>query len=308
VNDGLTYKVQNRWLFHSNIKIKVPSFLDSALFDAFYNELETVNKLYNSYEVGSYFDKINKNAGSFVNVDEHTVWMLERIKYLSSFFHGEYDITIMPLLRLWQFYTQGSKRLPTLGELENTRNLININNIEIEGNTVRIAPGQEIITASFIKAYAVDRLMVKMQEKGITDAIVNAGGSTIAMVNNLTHPFWRIRVQHSDDEKTSLFMIKVANMNYSTSAQSKTFVEIEGKKYGHILSPVTGYPAANRQVGILTKESMVGDIVSTGAFNLSPTQFKETMEHLSRDFYISGFLMDSTGKITFAGDFEKYII
>lgn len=308
MSDNPTYKVQNRWLFHSNIKIKIPSFLDNRLFDDFYGELESVNKLYNSYEEGSYFDKINKNTGTFINVDERTVWMLEKVKYFSGFFNGEYDITIMPLLRLWQFYNQGNKRLPTLSELEDAGKLVNIDKIEIQENKVRIGQGQELITASFLKAYAVDGLLRKMRNTGITDAIVNAGGSTIGMLNDLTHPFWRIRVQHPDNEEGTLFMLKVANMSFSTSAQSKTFVEIGGKIYGHIISPLTGYPSANKQVGILTEDCMTGDIVSTGAFNLSPDKFIDTVNSLSRYFYISGFLMDDTGEITFAGDFEKYII
>lgn len=308
MNDKLTYKAQTRWLFHSHIKIKIPSYFDSFLFDILYEELENINERYNSYVEGSFFDKINKNAGSFVDVDSKTIQMLQRVKYLSSFFYGEYDITIMPLIRLWQFYIKEDRRLPTYSELENTIMLVDSNKIEVQGGKARIGLGQELITASFIKSYAVDVLLEKMKEMGISDAVVNAGGSTIAMLNNVIHPYWKIDVEHPDEGIEPLFRLKVSDMSYSTSSQSKTFVEIEGKRYGHIISPVTGYPSTNKHVGILTKDSMTGDIISTGVFNLSAGKFKDAVENLSEQFYVSGFMVDEVGKITFAGDFENYIM
>lgn len=308
MNDKLIYKTQTRWLFHSHIKIKIPSYLDSSLFDVFYKELEDVNEKYNSYVEGSFFDKINKNAGSFVDVDDNTIWMLQRVKYLSSYFYGEYDVTIMPLIRLWQFYINKDRRLPANGELENTITLVDSNKIEIQGSKIRIGLGQELITASFIKSYAVDTLLEKMKEMGLSDAIINAGGSTIAMLNNVVHPYWKIDVEHPDEGMRFLFRLKVSDMSYSTSSQSKTYVEIDGKRYGHIISPVTGYPSTNKHVGILTKDSMTGDIISTGVFNLSADKFKNAIESLSEQFYVSGFMMDDVGKITFAGDFENYIM
>ena len=36
------------------------------------------------------------------------------------------------------------------------------------------------------------------------------------------------------------------------------------------LSPKTGYPGKNKQIGIVTKEAFVGDIISTGLYNQSP--------------------------------------
>ena len=43
------YKVQSRFLFHSNIKIKIPIEYDDEIFDMLYKILEDVNQKYNSY-------------------------------------------------------------------------------------------------------------------------------------------------------------------------------------------------------------------------------------------------------------------
>ena len=305
--DEFLYKVQTRFLVHSSIRIKIPAICSEEQMDSLFGLLESVDKRYNSYQAGSFFDRINKNAGSFVTVDDETVRILRQAKKLSGFFDGRYAITVMPLVRLWGFYKDDVKRVPSEDELAQVLPLVNDGMIDIDGNRVRIAEGQEIVTGSFIKAYAVDRLVEKMREMKITDAIVNAGGSTMAAVNNAAHPSWQVGVDvpGTDDP---LFVTDIANGVYSTSAQGDSFVEIGGKRYGHILNPQTGYPSSNKMVGVVTESAMLGDMVSTGLFNESAAGFLEKMQLLQKDFSIEGFLMDEAGNITrsagFGADWE----
>ena len=305
--DEFLYKVHTRFLFHSSIRIKIPAICSEEQMDSLFGLLESVDKRYNSYQAGSFFDRINKNAGSFVTVDDETVRILRQAKKLSGFFDGRYAITVMPLVRLWGFYKDDVKRVPSEDELAQVLPLVNDGMIDIDGNRVRIAEGQEIVTGSFIKAYAVDRLVEKMREMKITDAIVNAGGSTMAAVNTAAHPSWQVGVDvpGTDDP---LFVTDIANGVYSTSAQGDSFVEIGGKRYGHILNPQTGYPSSNKMVGVVTESAMLGDMVSTGLFNESAAGFLEKMQLLQKDFSIEGFLMDEAGNITrsagFGADWE----
>ena len=305
--DEFLYKVQTRFLFHSSIRIKIPAICSEEQMDSLFGLLESVDKRYNSYQAGSFFDRINKNAGSFVTVDDETVRILRQAKKLSGFFDGRYAITVMPLVRLWGFYKDDVKRVPSEDELAQVLPLVNDGMIDIDGNRVRIAEGQEIVTGSFIKAYAVDRLVEKMREMKITDAIVNAGGSTMAAVNNAAHPSWQVGVD-VPGTNDPLFVTDIANGVYSTSAQGDSFVEIGGKRYGHILNPQTGYPSSNKMVGVVTESAMLGDMVSTGLFNESAAGFLEKMQLLQKDFSIEGFLMDEAGNITrsagFGADWE----
>lgn len=308
MNDGLLYKAQVRWLFHAHIKIKIPVFCDESLFDELFAVLEDVDKHYNSYSEGSFFDLINKNAGYFVEVDEETISLLRQLIYFSDLFDGGYDITVMPLVRLWGFYKDEERRLPLKEEIKATRKLVNYRKIEIEGSRVRIGTGQEIITGSFMKSYAVDKLVQKIRKEDITDAIINAGGSTIKTLNNSVHPYWVVNVENSLKTDDSLFKLKVSNACFSTSAQTKTFVEIGGKRYGHIINPITGYPSENKQIGIVSTNCFVGDIISTGLYNQTLDGFTEKMKLLSSQFDVEGFLMDKNNSIRFSDGFEKYII
>lgn len=307
-NRGLFYKAQVRWLFHSHIKIKIPIFCDDALFDEFFQILIDVDKQYNSYSESSFISLINKHAGSFVDVDQETIQILKQIVSLSEFFDGEYDITVMPLIRLWGFYKNDKHRIPDLADIENIKRKIDFRKIEILDNRVRIGEGQEIITGSFIKAYAVDKLIERMKQYGITDSIVNAGGSTVVALNNTIHPYWQIDVTNPDKKDETLLKLNVQNSCFSTSSQSNTFLSIDGQKYGHILNPQTGFPSANKQIGIITNSAFLGDIVSTGLFCQSLEGFARKMKMLSKIFPIAGFLMDRDGIIQFSEDFETYVL
>ena len=320
----MMYKVQVRFLFHSDIKIKIPEIYDDSVFDDLFGILEEVNKRYNSYSENSYIDKINKNSGHFVKVDIETVEILRKIIHMSKIIGGEYDITIMPLIRLWGFYKQNPV-LPCFKKIKKVKRLVDYKKIVIDRkrNRVRIGKNQEIITGSFIKAYAIEKMVEEMKKIGIKDAIVNAGGSSIIAIDE-----WGIIAENPEDEKevlrnvngmpvritkyeysgngdNDLFEIKIKNMSYSTSNQKNTYLIIDNEKYGHIISPKTGFPSQNKQVGVITENAFFGDIISTGLYNQTPEGFYEIMEKLSCEMEISGFLIDKSGKIHYF-NMEKY--
>ena len=320
----MMYKVQVRFLFHSDIKIKIPEIYDDSVFDDLFGILEEVNKRYNSYSENSYIDKINKNSGHFVKVDIETVEILRKVIHLSKIIGGEYDITIMPLIRLWGFYKQNPV-LPYFEKIKKVKRLVDYKKIIIDKkrNRVKIGKNQEIITGSFIKAYAIEKMVEEMKKIGIKDAIVNTGGSSIIAIDE-----WGIIAENPEDEKevlrnvkgmpvrltkyeysgngnNDLFEIKIKNMSYSTSNQKNTYLMINNEKYGHIISPKTGFPSQNKQVGVITENAFFGDIVSTGLYNQTPEGFYEIMEKLSCEMEISGFLIDKSGKIYYF-NMEKY--
>lgn len=322
------YKVQTRFLFHTNIKIKIPDSFENKVFDELFEILEDVNKNYNSYSKNSYIDKINKNNGKFVQVNEETVNLLEKVVHFSEIMNEEYDITIMPLIKLWGFYKENSDKIPENLEIKKIKKLVDYKKIIIDKKNlkVKIDKNQEIITGSFIKAYAIDKAIQKMKELKIDDAIINAGGSSIAAING-----WGIIVENPEPEKkllknddgkilkitkekyegndeyNDLFEIEIKDLTYSTSNQVNTFLEIDGEKYGHIISPKTGFPAKNKQIGIITENAFFWDMISTGLYNQTPKNFHEIIKKLSKEIKIEGYLIDENGEIHYTDGFLEYV-
>ena len=196
--------------------------------------------------------------------------------------------------------------------------------IDKKRNRIKIEKNQEIITGSFIKAYAIEKIVEEMKKIGIKDAIVNAGGSSIIAIDE-----WGIIAENPEEEReilrnekgmpikitqnqyagnyeyNDLFEIKIKNKSFSTSNQKNTYILINNEKYGHIISPKTGFPSQNKQVGVITENAFFGDIISTGLYNQTPCKFYEIMGKLSKEMEISGFLIDKDGEI-FYFNMEEY--
>lgn len=280
------YLAQTRELFYCQCKVKLPLEIGEAMLDECFMLMEYVDKTYNSYQLGSYFDRINQHAGEWVEVDETTVDLIHTLKLVSRLTGGAYDITAMPLLKLWGFYNKRTV-LPTQEEIDKTLKKVDYSTVSIDGNRVRIEAGQEIVTGSFLKAFAVDLVVELLRKNGVSDAIINAGGSTIFALTDETHPAWNITIPGVSD--VSGQRVQLSNQGFNLSGKQHNQLEIEGTSYGHILNAATGMPSEAAQVGVLSDTAFIGDVVSTALFSVKKEQLQPITErlhhHFSFDFY-----------------------
>lgn len=258
------YLTETRFVFYCHIKIKIA--LQSGaetLIDQCFELLKSIDEQYNSYSQGSYFGRINKNAGNWVEVDETTIWLLNELDKMKSISNGIYNVAVMPLLRLWGFYQNRSCSLPSFDQIALLTEQLKGNVVSIKDNQVKLTRGNELITGSFIKAYAVDQVVAFLKAKGVTDALINAGGSTIYAMNDQGHPYWKINIPHPISEDNSWFQINLSNECLSLSGRKSSFITIDDKQYSHIINASTGWPSSNYQAVTLTQSAFYGDVLST---------------------------------------------
>ena len=73
---------------------------------------------------------LNHEAGKeYVEMSPETFYVLEKGKYYSEISHGKYDITIGPLVKLWNIGSEDAG-LPEEIEIKNTLPLVNYKNLE----------------------------------------------------------------------------------------------------------------------------------------------------------------------------------
>lgn len=289
------YIAQTRQLFHCHCKIKIPLSFGEGLLDDCFALMEEVDWRYNSYRHDSFFNQINRRAGSWVEVDDVTLDLLRTLTRVSVLTDGAYDITSMPLIRLWGFYDDGLSSVPSRQSIQETLGRVDYRSLEINGNCVRIAKGQEIITGSFVKAFAVDQVVKKLISEGADDAIVNAGGSTIYGLNNPVHAQWRVNIPHpfNDDERGK--QISLSNRCFSLSGRRHNYVRIGDKEYGHILNAKTGWPSDTVQVGVFTESAFMGDVLSTALFAVEPYRLEDVVAQLKQYFEFEFFRIEHQG-------------
>ncbi|MDL1912942.1 MAG: FAD:protein FMN transferase [Bergeyella sp.] len=293
-----SYLAKTQFLFHCHFKIKIPCQYGEILLDECFDLLDTIDCNYNSYRQGSYFHRINQNAGQWVPIDEDCFFILRKTLLVSECTGGAYNIGCTPLLRLWGFYRTDHRHIPSDNDIKKLLAKIDYRSIELEGERVRISADQELITGSFIKSFAVDRLVDFLKSKGVSDAVINAGGSTIFGINDSKHKSWKVNIPGLDHLNIASHQTVIRNQCFSLSARSNQPILVRGREYGHILDSSTGYPASTLQVGVWSDKAFLGDVLSTAIFCVGQNKLENTLERLRSEFRFDYYRIEENGTKT----------
>jgi FAD:protein FMN transferase len=249
------------------------SVSEKVLDKAFDRIKEIENKMSLNIE-GSEVNKINEKAGvDYVKVSDETFNVIEKGKYYSEVSDENFDITVGPLVELWGIGSEDAK-VPSKEEIESAKSLINYENILLDKSKKKIKlkeKGMIIDLGGIAKGYSADVVAEVLRENGVEHAIINLGGNILTMGSKTTGEPWRIGIQNPDTSRGEYIgIVSVEDMTVVTSGIYERFLEKDGKKYHHILSPFTGYPIENSIAGvsIITKHSIDADGLSTSLFSL----------------------------------------
>ncbi|WP_331493259.1 FAD:protein FMN transferase [[Ruminococcus] torques] len=107
-----------------------------------------------------------------------------------------------------------------------------------------------------------------MKEDGITSALLDIGGNIQAVGSRPDGSDWRIALRSPFGEG-QIGVLEISDRAVVTSGNyERYFVGEDGREYGHIIDPKTGYPVDNgtASVTIITEEGKTADALSTSMF------------------------------------------
>lgn len=121
------------------------------------------------------------------------------------------------------------------------------------------------------KGYAVDCAAGVLRQRGFHDALVNVGGDLVALGRSATDEPWRVGIQSPDspsDETAFVGEIDAEDTAIATSGDYVRFFEWHGRRYHHLLDPVTGAPRATsvRSLTIQAPTCMAADAAATAVY------------------------------------------
>ena len=141
-----------------------------------------LNDMLNAYDERSEVSAINRNAGvKSVRVSPETFALIEDSVRFSVLSKGLFDITTRPLSLIWKNAIK-NKSLPDYIEvmraalLSSYRDII-LNRDDMSGMLRR--RGQELDLGAIAKGYAADEAKRILTEHGVSEAIINLGGTVI---------------------------------------------------------------------------------------------------------------------------------
>jgi thiamine biosynthesis lipoprotein len=188
---------------------------------------------------------------------------------------GAFDITIEPLVRAWGFLG-GTPRVPSQHDINAALELVGQDNLDFhhrDGTLKFTKDNVRIDLGGIAKGYGVDRVAQLLRRFGVADALVDLSGNMVALGNAAGRTGWTLGVRDPSGTHPYLARIVLENEAIATSADYEQFVDADGKRYGHIIDPRTGWSARGlASVTVVADQAMVADAWATALFVLGPKE------------------------------------
>lgn len=246
-----------------------------AILNEMFNEIQSSELKYSRHVAGSEISRINNNPGEMIEISEDTVGMLEKSLNFSALSNGLFDISIGPLVDLWDIGGE-DPHVPSSDAITAVLKKIDYRKVflDIENHKASIIDdGMSLDTGAIAKGYITDKLVSYLLEKGVESALLNLGGNLYLHGNKTDGSAWNVGIRNPYGlQGEYLGTVSVSNMSVVTSGIYERFFLENQKRYHHILNPKTGYPAGNglASVSILSSSSTLADGFSTTVFLLGP--------------------------------------
>jgi thiamine biosynthesis lipoprotein len=231
--------------------------------------MRRIDNLMSSYKPDSELSHINNNAADGpVTVSEELLSLIMRSLDYSVITAGAFDITYASA---GQYYDYRKGRKPSDQQLEQALPAINYRHVKIDPQASTIEflhPGVRIDLGGIAKGYAVDRSMEILQNAGVENAIVSAGGDSRVIGKRWDRP-WNVGIRDPRNNDAIVSMIPLENSAISTSGDYERYFEEGGVRYHHILNPGTGKsPHGIYSSSIIGAMATDTDALSTSVFVL----------------------------------------
>jgi len=224
------------------------------------------------FDSQSEISRLNAAAGSGPQaVDPEVAELLSRSIEYSRLTLGTFDVTVGPLVRLWTEAAVANEP-PSRDALERARARVGVDAIRVhdDGRVELREAGVEVDLGGVAKGFAIDRMRPTLRKHGIVDALLDFGqSSTLALGRPADAPGWRLLVRGPED--ADLGVVTLSDQALSVSSSFGHWVEIGGRRYGHVIDPRSGQPLVEpRQAVIVARDATLAEALSKALLILSP--------------------------------------
>jgi len=309
---------KNYFLLDTYISVtffKIKQNKANKLFFGVEKILKEYNLKLSSYNKDSFIFKLNnsllkKDLDNYTELDKEIYDLILSAKNLSEQAEGAFDISVFPLVKLWDItnnFNQENK-IPTEKEIKDTLNLINYKNIILkkEDNKyyIKLNQGISLDLGAISKGYIGQKIKNYLLENKLKSAMINLGGNVVLLgkkeiKNNqidfkigVDNPF----IFKNEDLNASIIgYLKANDISAVTSGINQRFFKKDDIIYHHILDLKTGYPVNNnlQSVSIINKDSFLADALSTIVFVKG---LKKGIEYINKYHKDAGYIIITKDK------------
>jgi len=214
----------------------------AALARAVAAEALRIEAKYSRYRADSAIARINAAAGAPFAVDAETAGLLDLAARCHALSEGRFDVTAGVLRRAWRF--DGSDRLPSRAQVKALLPLVGWQKLRWEPPRLTLPAGMEIDLGGLGKEYAVDRCVALIAACTQAPCLVNFGGDLAVSGPRAAGRPWRVAIEDPARAEVPRRFLDLQRGALATSGDSRRFLLRQGRRYGHVLNPRTGWPVS----------------------------------------------------------------
>ncbi|MBL8802365.1 MAG: FAD:protein FMN transferase [Planctomycetes bacterium] len=201
---------------------------------------------------------------------------LERVlrasQQLAGLTDDAFDVTVGPLSALWR-RARRQQELPRTDRLAAALEACGWSKLELDPLAPRarlLAPRMRLDLGGIAKGYALDQALALLQREGFERAMVVGGGDVVAGRGPPSQPGWRVVIAPFDDERERV-ELHLEHSAVSTSGDAFQVLELDGKRWSHIVDPRSGWALATRtSASVIAPYATLSDALATALCVLGP--------------------------------------
>lgn len=200
--------------------------------------------------------------------------LLQQAHTVSEASGGAFDVTVGPLLTLYEQYRNQGNSLPPEKLIREKLARVNYRCLIIEDNYLSLAmPGMAITIDGIAKGYIVDRGVEVLRQSGYPNVLVEAGGDLLASGQKTPQGPWEIGIQAPRSlQGEFVTTIGVQNQAVATSGDYMQLFS-PNFQHHHIVNPHSGRsPAELASSTVIAPSATLADALATTLMVLSPRE------------------------------------
>jgi thiamine biosynthesis lipoprotein len=235
---------------------------------------------YSRFIPDSLIGRINAAAGEhWVETDPETEGLFNLCQEMIFFTKGVFDPTALPLIKLWNWKATPPV-IPADEQINTAKELTGWRKIQRRpGGIFLPCAGMSLDLGGIGKEYAVDRVLTLALQRGIENVLVDFGADVRVHGEPPEKGAWHIGLDDPRSPGKCWTGVAATNHAVATSGDYLRHFTRDGRRYGHIIDPRSGYPVYNGvlSVSVIAPSCTLAGILSTAAFVLGPRDGLEMM-------------------------------
>lgn len=314
----------DRYTFHSNhmgtqftiIIYSGDEDLAEKGADTVFEFVEEMNRIMSNYIADSELNQLSglSGTGQSMIISEPLFEVLLASKEISERSNGAFDVTIGPLSRAWRMTRMMPKpEIPDQKELDNLLQSVGYQFIqmnETHGSIVLEKEGMELDLGGIAKGYVAEKGIKLLNELGLPIALVDTGGDITLGDPPPGRDSWEVAVPMKKGEnERGHIRLALKNQTVTTSGDMFQYVEIDGKRYSHILDASTGLGATLQlQATVISKNGMNADAYASALTLMDPEEAIELINSLQNTEAVIYMNQTDGVKEWKSSGFDQYLI